>query len=69
MTTIKQWFRSRAKELYHEEGEIEIDETAQVSISSEEGAYVQAWVWVPSRKKPKKAAVLKEEEEKQNEEA
>jgi hypothetical protein len=28
------------------EGEIEIDDDAQVSVSEDEGAYVQAWVWV-----------------------
>jgi hypothetical protein len=49
----EQWFRSRAKELYHEEGEIEIDENAQVSVSGDEGAYVQAWVWVLARKRLK----------------
>jgi hypothetical protein len=30
------WFRARAKQLYHQEGELE-------------GAYVAAWVWVPLR--------------------
>jgi hypothetical protein len=44
----KQWFRSRAKQMYHKEGEIEIDEGAPVSQGDDEGAYVQAWVWVPS---------------------
>jgi len=44
------WFRSRAKELYQEEGEIEIDDNARVSAGSKEGAYVQAWVWVPANK-------------------
>ncbi len=42
-----EWFRSRAKELYHEEGEIEIDEDARVSTGVDQGAYVRAWVWVP----------------------
>lgn len=45
--TAKGWFRSRAKELYHDEGEIEIDENARVSVS-DEGAYIEAWVWVRS---------------------
>jgi hypothetical protein len=44
----EEWFRIRAKELYHEEGEIEVDSNARVSIGEEEGAYVAAWVWVPS---------------------
>lgn len=51
----EEWFRSRAKEMYHEEGEIEIDEDAKVSMSEGEGAYVQAWVWVPSQKRSGKA--------------
>lgn len=44
----EEWFRRRAKEIYHEEGEIEVDATAQVSAGSDEGAYVEAWVWVPA---------------------
>ena len=28
------------------EGEIEIDDAATVNVSEDEGAYVQAWVWV-----------------------
>ena len=43
-----EWFRNRAKELYHEEGEIEVDNDARVSIG-DDGAYVAAWVWVPSQ--------------------
>ena len=44
------WFRQRAKELYHDEGEIEVDDGAPVSIGEDAGAYVQAWVWVYSDK-------------------
>ena len=43
-----EWFRIRAKELYHDEGEIEVDDNALVSAGDGDGAYVQAWVWVPS---------------------
>jgi hypothetical protein len=43
-----EWFRSRAKELYHEDGEIEVDADARVAIGESDGAYVAAWVWVPS---------------------
>ncbi len=41
-------FRQLAKDLYHDEGRIEIDDNAIVSRGVEpiEGAYVQAWVWV-----------------------
>jgi hypothetical protein len=42
-----EWFRTRAKELYHEDGEIEVDSDARVSIGDDDGAYVAAWVWVP----------------------
>ena len=45
-----QWFRNRAIELYHEEGQIEVDNDASVSAGDDEGAYVAAWVWVPSKK-------------------
>lgn len=34
-----------AKDEWHRDGEIEIDDDAIVS-ESDEGAYVQAWVWV-----------------------
>jgi hypothetical protein len=46
-----EWFRTRAKELYHEEGEIEVDGDAAVSLGNDDGAYVAAWVWVPLNKK------------------
>jgi hypothetical protein len=46
-----EWFRTRAKELYHEEGEIEIDGAAAVSLGNDDGAYVAAWVWVPLMEK------------------
>jgi hypothetical protein len=39
-----------AKSTVEKEGEIEIDEDAKVSEASdvtENGAYVQAWVWIP----------------------
>ncbi len=41
-------FRQLAKDLYQDEGRIEIDDNAIVSRGVEpvEGAYVQAWVWV-----------------------
>jgi hypothetical protein len=44
------WFRAQAKDLYHEDGEIEVDGTARISRSNDEGAYVEAWVWVPAEK-------------------
>jgi hypothetical protein len=47
------WFRTRARELYHRDGQIEVDGNARISRGDDEGAYVEAWVWVP----------LKEDEE------
>ena len=48
-----QLYREMAKEQYHVDGEIEIDPDAPVSrcdcdncVKHEDGAYVQAWVWV-----------------------
>ncbi len=46
-------FIAAAKRLYHQEGIIEIDDDAKISLAdqvddscSTPGAYVQAWVWV-----------------------
>lgn len=39
-------YRALAREQWHRDGEIEIDEDAVVSVSDDDGAYVQAWVWV-----------------------
>lgn len=38
-------YRARAKAEYHEEGVIEVDDGAEVSVSND-GAYVEAWLWV-----------------------
>lgn len=42
--------RSRIVELakgkYEREGEVEIDDNAKLSEGSDNGTYVQAWVWV-----------------------
>ena len=41
-------FREQAAKKFHDEGTIEIDDEPTVSCADpEEGAYVQAWVWVP----------------------
>ena len=52
-------FRKAARDQYQREGEIEIDDSAIVS-DSEDGAYVQAWVWVDRSDLP--AEFRKEEE-------
>lgn len=36
-----------AREMYHVDGETEIDDKAIVSGSRDAGDYVMAWVWVP----------------------
>lgn len=43
------WYRDQAKEQYHRDGETEVDEDACVSVSDDNGAYVQAWVWVDDK--------------------
>lgn len=45
-TLSDEQYREAAKNLYHNDGECEIDDTAVVSVSEDGGAYVQAWVWV-----------------------
>lgn len=35
-----------AKDKYYREGEIEIDGNAKLSEGSDNGTYVEAWVWV-----------------------
>ena len=35
-----------ARRLYHRDGETEVDSEAKVSRGADDGAYVQAWVWV-----------------------
>ena len=39
-------YRNAAHDLKSREGELEIDDTAPVSMGDDDGAYVQAWVWV-----------------------
>jgi len=37
---------AKAVELYAREGAVEFDDEPSVSEGSDDGAYVQAWVWV-----------------------
>ncbi len=39
-------YRNTAKALFHNEGDLEVDENAAVSRGDDPGAYVQVWVWV-----------------------
>jgi hypothetical protein len=41
----RDWYIQRAIDEHHEDGKLEIDDTAVVS-TGEQGAYVQAWLWV-----------------------
>jgi len=43
------WYIAQAREQYQKEGLIEVDDNATVSMGAEEGAYVQAWVFVYDR--------------------
>jgi hypothetical protein len=52
MRQLEAIFRAQARTLFHDEGVLEIDDDAPVSISPEgrgRGAYVQAWAWVDKR--------------------
>lgn len=40
-------YRNKAKNLFHADGEVEIDDDALVSMGDDPGAYVQGWLWVP----------------------
>lgn len=46
MTNVE--YRAAARIQYGTEGMIEIDENAPVSRGADDGAYVQAWLWVDS---------------------
>jgi hypothetical protein len=39
-------YREAAKAGYYDEGELEIDDGAMVSLGGDDGAYVMAWRWV-----------------------
>jgi len=45
-TDIHQWYRERAADTRHKDGDIEFDGDAAVSFGDDNGAYVQAWVWI-----------------------
>lgn len=40
------WYRAKARETLHRDGELEFDEGATVSTGADKGAYVQCWAWV-----------------------
>jgi hypothetical protein len=44
---IEAKYRKVARDDYHIEGQIEVDETAEVSVADDgTGAYVQCWMWI-----------------------
>jgi len=54
-------YQEAARKQYNRDGEIEIDEdVAVVSIGDDEGAYVEAWVWVDWADHPAIEARVKE---------
>jgi hypothetical protein len=51
VTPTEEDYRAAARRLYNKDGECEVDTDAPVSMqdpAEAEGAYVQAWVWVPA---------------------
>lgn len=46
MQQLFQKYRDGADQNYAEEGKIEVDDNALVSIGDEDGAYVMVWHWV-----------------------
>ena len=47
ITEYHERVRALARDKFEREGELEIDNNAVVSDGDDNGAYVQAWVWVP----------------------
>ena len=43
---IKAAYVAAADTIHGRDGEVEVDDNAKVSMGSDPGAYVQAWVWV-----------------------
>jgi hypothetical protein len=43
----KGMYRRAAQLFKSKDGEIEIDDNAEVSLGGDPGAYVQCWIWVP----------------------
>lgn len=46
---VESAYRAAAKELHHDEGICEIDDGAQVNLTDDGGAYVQAWLWIAAQ--------------------
>ena len=42
----KNEYRDAARSIWGQDGQLEIDDDAPVSKGEDDGAYVQAWVWV-----------------------
>ena len=45
-SATEQRYINAARDQWHRDGEVEIDDDAKVSRGESSGAYVQAWVWV-----------------------
>lgn len=47
-----QQYRTFAHDSHNDDGHLEVDDSAVVSVSEDGGAYVEAWVWVPNESLP-----------------
>ena len=61
MQPIAEAYRDHASEHLTDDGAVEIDDNALVSIGNDPGAYVMAWVWVDNADLPEEFRVAEEE--------
>jgi len=52
---LLQSYRSYAHDNHNNDGHLEVDDTAIVSVSEDGGAYVEAWIWVSNDDLPEGA--------------
>lgn len=55
MTPTSNQYTQAARALYHEPGELEIDELERTISRADGGAWVRAWVWVDDSDASKEA--------------
>ena len=58
---IAEAYRDHASEHLTDDGAVEIDDNALVSLGDDPGAYVMAWVWVDNADLPEEFRVAEEE--------
>lgn len=59
---IAEAYREYASEHLTDEGAVEIDDNALVSLGDDPGAYVMAWVWVDNADLPEKFRIAAEDD-------